>query len=224
MSLTVSRSAGVYKPTKQPSVKVGGVWKDAKKVFIKDGGVWHEGWPLIPNPPTNVKMTMPVVGDNVTVSGTWAAPVAGAAPADKYQVRVIFTHPTTGVDLDTYGWVDRTLAQLSYTTDRGGLGWQVYQGYKARIEVVSVINATPFQYEQRSTIASSAAVTTPGAPVTQPPPPPVVVPPLPAPAAPTAFDVNISECELTSASRRAEQPPDRDGRAHLPSGRPRQSF
>ena len=191
MPVTVKK-AGVHKPTKQPYVNVTEVQKAAKKVFLKKAGAWIEVWPRVPNPPTNVHITTPIVGDDVTISGTWSAPAAGATPADKYQVRFIFTDPVTAATLVS-GWVDRTLAQLSYTNDNSGSGWQHRAGQKVHLEVVSVTNATAWHYEQRSTIASSEIDTAPGAPK----PPVVVIPPTPVPAIPTNFDINIVACDLT---------------------------
>jgi hypothetical protein len=183
MALTVNK-AGVYKPTKQPYVKKVGVQKPGTKAYIKKAGVWNEVWPLLPNPPQNVHVATPQVGEIIVIDGTWTAPAAGATAATSYRVRAVFTE-ASGNSSPT-AWVDKTIAQLSHRFDNAPAGWAHRSGQKVRIEVVSVIAATVTMPERLSSVATSEQD------VTSTPVPTIVAPP-----APTSFAVTISECELS---------------------------
>jgi hypothetical protein len=183
------KKAGVHKPTVQPYVKVGGTQRPGKKLYLKKAGAWGEVWPRIPNPPTNVKMTTTVVGDNVVINGSWSAPVAGGWPWNVYRVRIHFPNRTGRAQMTP--WVEKTPGQLTFSDDNEGVGWQHAAGEKVQVEVWTVRKATSNELEQTSAIIASTGLSIPGA--TAPP----VIPTLPGPPAPTSFDVNISECEMT---------------------------
>jgi len=183
MGVTV-RKAGVFTPTKQPYARAAGTQRAAKKTYFKNAGVWKEVWPLLPNPPQNVHVATPQVGEIIVVDGTWTAPAAGATAATSYRVRGVFTD-SAGRDSPT-AWVDKTIAQLSHRFDNNGVGYGSRAGQKIRIEVVSVIAATATMLERLSSVATSEIDVTS-----------TVVPTIVAPAAPTSHAVTISECELT---------------------------
>lgn len=167
---------GAWKTSTATWVKINGVWRKAAKVYVKAGGNWEEGWPLAPNPPQSPNITQAYSGDNIVITANWSAPAAGGAVVTKYQVRFVFTNIETGVQL-IGGWTDRTPAQLSLTSDNAGNGWQHR----------SATNRVVCQVIAYSATDNSATVTSPA----------VVVMQMPAPPAPTSFDVNIVACDLS---------------------------
>lgn len=189
MAVTV-RKAGVFKPTKQPYIRVGTAWKPARKVYVKKAGVWKEAWPQLPNPPQNVKMSFTVVGGNVVINGSWTAPAAGGFPWDVYRIQIHFPNRTGRAQMTPP--VDKLPGQLTFSDDNEGVGWQHAHGEKVQIEMWTVRKATAYMLETYSDKITSTGVSVPGAPTTPP-----VVPPLPGPPAPAAFAASVSECELT---------------------------
>ncbi len=172
-----TKVAGSWKTVTQPWVKVDDVHKRAVKVYVKLNDAWTEAWPLQPGPVTSAATTTKYRNDRIEIDVDWAAPAAGTGEmAVKYIVDLdIGTSPTGPFSYSYTTTVNSPTTALTLTN--GGNGYHTFAGKKVYVSIIA----------QSAAGRNGVAVLAPAVTVAQ----------LPAPAAPTTYDVDIVACQAT---------------------------
>lgn len=175
------RVSGVWRQVK-PWLKdpADSTWKPVNKVWEKIAGVWTEVYPNIPDMP--VVTVNPIYrNDQIEVDASWTNP--GGTAQTRFNVRLAFVNRQTGVVYRYTSYVTLDGSTLAYTFDNGGVGWQGYAlSYNVRAEVIPYSGNTavgfyagPVGFSVQKQVIQ-----------------------LPAPPAPTSWNINIQASAYSS--------------------------